>query len=66
MNFNAFNFDIGLSNLGFFLLFFCRQQDSQEFLRFLLEGINEDLNKAVNASRRSSASLVSPESSKRR
>ncbi|XP_028408369.1 ubiquitin carboxyl-terminal hydrolase 2-like [Dendronephthya gigantea] len=42
------------------------QQDSQEFLRFLLEGINEDLNKAVNASKRSSASQVSPDSTSKR
>ncbi|CAB3977798.1 Ubiquitin carboxyl-terminal hydrolase 2 [Paramuricea clavata] len=30
------------------------QQDSQEFLRFLLEGLNEDLNLVVNTARRSS------------
>ena len=39
-----------------------RQQDSQEFLRCLLEGLNEDLNKAVGTSRRSGG--LSPDLSK--
>ena len=40
------------------------QQDSQEFLRFLLEGLNEDLNQAVCSARRSSTSQVSPDLNK--
>jgi ubiquitin C-terminal hydrolase len=27
------------------MIFFCRQQDSQEFLRYLLQGLHEDVNR---------------------